>query len=189
MYQVARIQHQSTMAWPQVFNSYLAAYQFCPSRLEPILYVARYYRETKQYHLGHLFSRLCVETPYPDDILFIEKNIYEYELPLEYGICCYWILFWVERATGLYRPATRRAEWEARPEAMKMGLVQRAAALFRSAGRPESFRERVARATHFPDRLWDRRIGWRACPSPRPSSPLVARGEGEAIHDDKRPAA
>ncbi len=91
MYQVARIQHQSTMAWPQVLNSYLAAYQFRPSRLEPVLYIARYYRETKQYDLGYLFSRLCLETPYPDDILFIERNSYEYELPLEYGICCYWI--------------------------------------------------------------------------------------------------
>src|SRR5712692_4796780 len=48
---------------------------------------------------------------------------------------CPEILFWVEQATGLYRPATRRAEWEARPEAMKMGLLQRGAALFRSAGR------------------------------------------------------
>src|SRR5260370_14452253 len=48
---------------------------------------------------------------------------------------CPEILFWVEQATGLYRPATRRAEWEGRPEAMKMGLLQRAAALFRSAGR------------------------------------------------------
>jgi len=91
MYQLARLQHLSMMAWPLVLNSYLAAYQFRPSRLEPILYIARFYREFKQYHLGYLFSRLCLETPYPDDILFIEKNIYEYELPLEYGICCYWI--------------------------------------------------------------------------------------------------
>src|SRR5260370_25999665 len=48
---------------------------------------------------------------------------------------CPEILFWVERATGLPRPAARRAEWEARAEAMKMGLLQRGAALFRSAGR------------------------------------------------------
>src|SRR5260370_24537010 len=48
---------------------------------------------------------------------------------------CPEILLWVERATGLHRPAARRAEWEARPEAMKMGLLQRGAALFRSAGR------------------------------------------------------
>src|SRR5260370_38119496 len=48
---------------------------------------------------------------------------------------CPEILVWVERATGLHRPAARRAEWEARPEAMKMGLLQRGATLFRSAGR------------------------------------------------------
>src|SRR5260370_30770934 len=48
---------------------------------------------------------------------------------------CPEILFWGERATGLYRPAARRAEWEARAEAMKMGLLQRGATLFRSAGR------------------------------------------------------
>jgi hypothetical protein len=87
------------MAWPLVLNSYLAAYQLRPSRLEPIHYIARFYREFKQFHLGYLFSRLCIETPYPDDILFIEKNIYEYELPLEYGICCYW--------TGLHEEAIR----------------------------------------------------------------------------------
>src|SRR5260370_34531207 len=48
---------------------------------------------------------------------------------------CPEVLFGVERGTGLHRPAARRAEWEARPEAMKMGLLQRGAALFRSAGR------------------------------------------------------
>jgi hypothetical protein len=91
LYQIARIQHQSCVSWPLVLSSYLEAYQFRPSRLEPILYVARFYRETKHYHLGYLFSRLCVEAPYPEDIMFVERNIYEYELPLEYGICCYWI--------------------------------------------------------------------------------------------------
>src|SRR5438445_1287262 len=48
---------------------------------------------------------------------------------------CPEIRFWVAQAAGLYRPATRRAEGGARPEAMKMGLLHGAAALFRSAGR------------------------------------------------------
>ncbi len=38
-------------------------------------------------------------------------------------------------ATGLYRPATRRAERRPRPEPTKTGLLQRDAALFRSASR------------------------------------------------------
>jgi hypothetical protein len=30
--------------------------------------------------------------PYPaGDLLFVERGVYQYELPLEYGICCYWL--------------------------------------------------------------------------------------------------
>src|SRR5258708_15618178 len=43
--------------------------------------------------------------------------------------------FLVAQATGLYRPATRRAERGGRPEAMKMGLLKEAASIFRSARR------------------------------------------------------
>ena len=45
------------------------------------------------------------------------------------------IPFRVAQATGLFRPATRRAEWGARQEPIEAGLLQGAAALFRSAGR------------------------------------------------------
>ena len=48
---------------------------------------------------------------------------------------CPEIRFWVAQATGLCRPATRRAERGARPEAIKEGLLPGAAAPFRSAGR------------------------------------------------------
>ena len=41
-------------------------------------------------------------------------------------------------ATGLCRPATPGAVPRERPEATKSGLLEEAALLFRSAGRPES---------------------------------------------------
>ncbi len=66
---------------------------------------------------------------------------------------CPEIRFWVAQATGLYRPATRRAERGSRPHPTKPGLWEEAASLFRSPGRPESVREPVALAAHFPDRL------------------------------------
>lgn len=98
-YQIARLKHQSALPWPQVLHAYLDAWQHRPSRLEPLLPVARHYREAKQYHLGLMFSRAAVETPYPDEVLFIERNVYEWELPLEYAICCYWL--------GLHEEAIR----------------------------------------------------------------------------------
>ena len=90
LYQVARLQALSTLPWPIVLNSYLIACQYRPARIEPIFQIVKYYRENQHYHLGYLFARSVVDAPYPDDILFIERSVYEYELPLEYGICCYW---------------------------------------------------------------------------------------------------
>ena len=29
-----------------------------------------------------------IDTPYPEDLLFIEKSIYHHELPMEYALCC-----------------------------------------------------------------------------------------------------
>ena len=46
-----------------------------------------------------MFSRVVGEVPYPDDLLFIERNVYEYELPLEYAICCHFL--------GLHEEANR----------------------------------------------------------------------------------
>jgi len=88
LYQVARLQDRVGMAWPIVFEKYLAAYDYRPSRLEPIFHIAKVFRERGQYRIGMLFSRLAFETPYPEDILFIEKAIYEYGLFVEYAICC-----------------------------------------------------------------------------------------------------
>jgi glycosyltransferase involved in cell wall biosynthesis len=90
-YEAARMRHRLGEPWPCVLEAYLSAFQFRPTRLEPLLHVARHYRENQQYALGWLFARPVIETPYPDDILFVERSVYDYELPMEYAICCYWL--------------------------------------------------------------------------------------------------
>lgn len=82
-----RIQHRLGMAWPIVLNAYLAAYKSRPSRLEPLYYIARSYRELGEYALGCLFSRPVLESPHPEDILFLEKEIYTCGLANEYAAC------------------------------------------------------------------------------------------------------
>jgi glycosyltransferase involved in cell wall biosynthesis len=88
LYQIARLQHQLGFAWPLVLGAYLRAYEFRPTRLEPVFQIARFYRENGQHHIGHLFARAVTETSYPDDLLFIESSIYDYELRMEYALCC-----------------------------------------------------------------------------------------------------
>jgi tetratricopeptide (TPR) repeat protein len=99
LYQAAHLRQSIGQPWDIVLAAYLKAHEYRPSRLEPLLHVARHYREQGQYALGHLFSRPVVGAPYPTDSLFVERGIYEYELPLEYGICCYW--------TGRHQEAVR----------------------------------------------------------------------------------
>lgn len=89
LYQLGRIQQAGGYDWRVVLNSYLQAYNFRPSRLESIYPIARFYREHEQWSLGHHFARLCMENDYPDDILFVERPVYQYLLPYEYAICCH----------------------------------------------------------------------------------------------------
>lgn len=88
LYQLGRIQQVLGCDWRVVLNSYLQAYNFRPWRLEPIYAIARFYREHQQWSLGYHFARLCTEVGYPEDILFVERPVYEYLLPYEYVICC-----------------------------------------------------------------------------------------------------
>ena len=82
-YQVARLQHQLGFAWAIVLQSYLTAFQLRRTRAEPLYYIARFYRENQQDALADLFGRRAAEIPYPEDILFIEKDIYASELRTE----------------------------------------------------------------------------------------------------------
>jgi tetratricopeptide (TPR) repeat protein len=86
-YQIACMQQRLRIAWMLVLSRYLEAYQLRPTRAEPLFRIARYYRETGQYRLGHLFAHAAMEIPVPDDLLFIERSVYQYELPLEYALC------------------------------------------------------------------------------------------------------
>jgi len=88
LYQVARLQHRLGLAWALVLDAYLRAFEFRPARVEPIYQIARFYREQGQYNLAYLFSRAVIDTPYPEDLLFVERSIYEHDLPREYALCC-----------------------------------------------------------------------------------------------------
>src|SRR5437667_11971813 len=88
LYQVARLHQRLGFAWALVLDAYLRAYEFRPTRIEPIYQIARFYRERGQYHLGYLFSRAVIATPYPKDFVFIQKCVYRHELPLESDLCC-----------------------------------------------------------------------------------------------------
>ncbi len=89
-YQIARLRQLTGASWDTVQAEYLQAFESRPTRLEPLYEIVRYYRERQKYHIAWLFARNARNTPYPDDLLFVERPVYTYKLPLEYAICCHW---------------------------------------------------------------------------------------------------
>ncbi len=91
LYQIGCVQQTRGDTWPKVLDSFLAAYAYRPSRLEALYPIVRHYRLSQQYELAYLFGGGLDFDVYPVDTLFIEKAIYEYELPMEVAISAFWV--------------------------------------------------------------------------------------------------
>ncbi|MBK8994706.1 MAG: glycosyltransferase [Myxococcales bacterium] len=71
--------------------AYLRAYQFRPTRAEPLCELARHHREAKDYALAHLFASQARRIPRPDDVLFLDESVYAWRALDEYAIAAYYV--------------------------------------------------------------------------------------------------
>jgi glycosyltransferase involved in cell wall biosynthesis len=71
--------------------AYLKAWEFRPTRTEPLYYLAMMCRNQKEYNQAYMYCKKALEVPYPEDRLFVEKNIYMHLLLFEKSISAYWI--------------------------------------------------------------------------------------------------
>ena len=91
-YKKAMAMHKAHKPWSEVLDAYLIAYEFRPSRIEPLYHIARHYRENKKWHSGYMFAKMAYDTAYPKtDVLFVEKWIYEFDILDELMVCSNWI--------------------------------------------------------------------------------------------------
>ncbi|MCB0706622.1 MAG: glycosyltransferase [Saprospiraceae bacterium] len=92
LYQIAQLMERANEPWPKVMEAYLEAFQYRPNRVGPLYRILRYYvNEKKQYHLGYLFGKTAIDMTIPQEALFVEQAIYDYYLPLEYGVCAFYV--------------------------------------------------------------------------------------------------
>jgi glycosyltransferase involved in cell wall biosynthesis len=92
LYQIGQIKQLMGAAWPEVLESYLAAWQFQPDRAGPLFRIAMRYQAEKLYDLSHLFLSRAMQIPAPGpDRLFVERTLYEYRLALEYAVACFYV--------------------------------------------------------------------------------------------------
>ncbi len=92
LYRIAKISEQLNRPWPEVMASYLAAFQYMPSRAEPLYWIAMHYQHAKEFCVAKGFFEwaMAISAPAPT-ALFVERPVYDYLLELEYAVCCYWV--------------------------------------------------------------------------------------------------
>ena len=71
------VNKEGAINWPQALTHYLNAFFMRPSRAEPLVRIAAYYINHELYDLAFLYAYIACQIPYPTDILFVEKPLYD----------------------------------------------------------------------------------------------------------------
>ncbi len=150
----------------------LEAWQRRPTRAEPLFELAQAYRQRGDFALARMFAERGLQIPYPADVLFVHRWVYDYGLLLERAFAAGGLgevdqtradlrtvldyaelpeqtrayvehsLGELERADGGSAP--RRGSFDASPHTEDVALAERASASPR-AERPRSLQERPTR--------------------------------------------
>ncbi len=86
--EIARCKERLHKPHIDVVEAYLKAHHYRPSRLEALCGAIRVCRIHGQHYLGyHLGRHITEQPPMPDDILFVEKAVYDWLLLDEISLC------------------------------------------------------------------------------------------------------
>ena len=92
IWQVAQSMANLGAPWPDVQDAYLKAWEFRPTRAEPLYAIASRYRVTQRYQLGYLFAERAAEIPLPEkDLILVRADIYGWRALDEQAVCASWI--------------------------------------------------------------------------------------------------
>lgn len=75
----------------EVIQSYMRAYQYRRSRLEPLYHLVSFYRSKGDFKSGYNVGKIAQTMPMSQDILFVQQWMYDIGLPFELSICAYYV--------------------------------------------------------------------------------------------------
>ena len=110
MYRLAESMFSLGEPWPDVEDAYLRAWQFRPTRAEPLFAVAFRCRVEQRYGFAYLFAELAAKIPLPeDDRISVSTDVYAWRATDEQAVCASWIGRYAEAFT-LYRGLLARPD-------------------------------------------------------------------------------
>jgi glycosyltransferase involved in cell wall biosynthesis len=91
-YMMNRSKELAGRPWPEVLHGYLECFEMRPSRLEPLQRICEYHRRINHYALNYALTTPILNTPYPaEDVIFIERPVYQYGLLMERALAAFWL--------------------------------------------------------------------------------------------------
>ena len=90
--QRARALQRMGTSWDRVLTAYLDAWNTRPTRVEPLVEIARHYRSTSEWQLAHLFAARATDIGFPDgDLLFVSADAHNWQAADERSMAAYYI--------------------------------------------------------------------------------------------------
>lgn len=84
LYQIAQLQEQLGSPPESFIRSYCKAFQYRPSRAEPLFFLINHYMATQCIYLAYLLAKEAISIPIPSDAHYIQTWMYEWGLPLQF---------------------------------------------------------------------------------------------------------
>jgi glycosyltransferase involved in cell wall biosynthesis len=88
---LARAKQQAGFAAIEVAHAYLVAYQYRPSRAEPLVDLAYFHSGRNEHALALLYARQARQLAQPNDVLFVETDSYSWKALDVIGISAYYL--------------------------------------------------------------------------------------------------
>ena len=86
LYQIGILLEKLGVDWELPREAYLRAYEYMPSRAEPLWAVANLYRNNHKKHLAKVFASAALATKYPTNGLFVDESVYSWRSLDEYCV-------------------------------------------------------------------------------------------------------
>ena len=72
-------------------SAYLEAFEYRPVRAESLYSLGKLCNVKREFAQAYLYLNYAAKIPYTQDILFVSKSVYDYEIDFELSISAYWV--------------------------------------------------------------------------------------------------
>ena len=91
-FRIGIIKAITKQSWPEIKEAFLEAWNFRPTRAEPLYEISRGYRAQDKPKLAYIYARMGIELRYPqNDILFLAQDVYDWRMLDEFSATAFYM--------------------------------------------------------------------------------------------------